>query len=116
MLLSFMALYEGYLGCAPFFPIWLSLFDGELKTDSCMLPCVRVRVSPRGQGVSFYACHGRVYSSGISHVRHGTVFFFYMKETVPTAQVKIPSFSRALSRPRNLDAVPQVEDIYGSGW
>jgi hypothetical protein len=53
-----------------------------------MLPCVRVvRVSPRGQGVSFYACHGtaRVYSSGISHVRHGTEFSFtWRKRFQPT--------------------------------
>jgi hypothetical protein len=49
------ALCECYLGCPPFFPLWLSIFHGKLQTESAKGRMQRTR------GVTFQVQAGSEY-------------------------------------------------------
>jgi hypothetical protein len=51
----FIALCECYLGCALFFPLWLSIFNGKLETESAKDPMKLTG------GVTFQVCGGSKY-------------------------------------------------------
>ena len=35
----FVTLYKAFLGCPPFFPLWLQIFHGKLGNKQALMPC-----------------------------------------------------------------------------
>jgi hypothetical protein len=102
----FIMLYECYLGCPPFFHLWLSIFHGKLQTETAKGP---MQVTG---GITFQVCGGSEYLDLGFHkkVNNWKNQYFYMKETTPDGQVAIPPFSSTRSRPRNLNAATEEKD------
>jgi hypothetical protein len=97
----FVTLCEGYLGCPPYFPLWLSIFHGREK---------RVSEEDGGQlvdcgGITFQVQGGEDFLSVGLPGKAASSWrrqWFYMKENMPEGEPAIPAYSPAPSRPRRL--------------
>jgi hypothetical protein len=86
-----MDLYEGYLGMCP------------ILSPLAVIVC---------GGITFnFRPHDEFPDLGFPNPSPWRRGFFYLKETMLEDQVVIPPCSHDLSRPRNLSATPQVEDM-----
>jgi hypothetical protein len=97
----FVTLCEGYLGCPPYFPLWLSIYHGRAS---------RVSEEDGGQlldsgGITFQVqgredflsvgLPGKAASAWRNH-------WFYMREETPEDEVALPQYSPEPSRPRRI--------------
>ncbi|KAK1625972.1 hypothetical protein QYE76_000287 [Lolium multiflorum] len=97
----FVALCECYLGCPPYFPLWVSIFHGRAtrasKSSEALIP---------NGGITFQVKSGESFidmalpKKAQSQWRR---FWFYAKEYTPPGEVCIPQFSPEPSIPRRLN-------------
>ncbi|KAK1644234.1 hypothetical protein QYE76_062039 [Lolium multiflorum] len=97
----FVALCECYLGCPPYFPLWVSVFHGRAtrasKGSEALIP---------NGGITFQVKSGESFidmalpKKAQSQWRR---FWFYAKEYTPPGEVCIPQFSPEPSIPRRLN-------------
>jgi hypothetical protein len=97
----FVALCECYLGCPPYFPLWVSIFHGRAtranKSSEALIP---------NGGITFQVKSGESFidmalpKKAQSQWRR---FWFYAKEYTPPGEVCIPQFSPEPSVPRRLN-------------
>jgi hypothetical protein len=87
----FMALCECYLGCPPYFPLWLAIFHGMAtwmsKSDQTLIPV---------GGITFQVKRGEAFiDMALPKKAHAQwrKFPFYAKETNPKGEVAIPQYS-----------------------
>ena len=79
----FVTLCEAFLGCPPFFPLWLQIFHGKLGNKQALMPC---------GGLNFQVRAGLRYPDlllpkKVNFWRQGS---FYMSEAAPSGKVAIP--------------------------
>ncbi|KAK1627354.1 hypothetical protein QYE76_001669 [Lolium multiflorum] len=96
----FVALCECYLGCPPYFPLWVSIFHGRAtrvsKSDQLI---------PNG-GITFQVKSGESFidmalpKKAQSQWRR---FWFYAMEYTPPGEVRIPQYTLEPSVPRRLN-------------
>jgi hypothetical protein len=95
----FVAFCESYLGCVPYFPLWLALFHG--------------RATHEGKNGPVQACGGITFQSqsncGFFNIALPTRAaakwreqWLYVKETTPAGELAMPQFTAARSEPRFL--------------
>ncbi|KAM0911980.1 hypothetical protein ACQ4PT_013105 [Festuca glaucescens] len=95
----FVALCEGYLGCPPYFPLWLAIFHGRVARENKKGPLVAVG------GITFQV---KASESFIDFELPKKAqadwrkFWFYMKEETPAGEDPMRQFSSKRSKPRNL--------------
>jgi hypothetical protein len=97
----FVALCECYLGCPPYFPLWVSIFHGRAtranKSSEALIP---------NGGITFQVKSGESFidmalpKKAQSQWRR---FWFYAKEYTPPGEVCIPQFDPEPSVPRRLN-------------
>ncbi|KAK1692934.1 hypothetical protein QYE76_009631 [Lolium multiflorum] len=106
----FVALCECYLGCPPYFPLWVSVFHGRAtrasKGSEALIP---------NGGITFQVKSGESFidmalpKKAQSQWRR---FWFYAKEYTPPGEVCIPQFSPEPSIPRrlNIRSLPREQE------
>jgi hypothetical protein len=97
----FVALCECYLGCPPYFPLWVSIFHGRAtrvsKSDLSLIP---------NDGITFQVKSGESFINMVLPKKAQSQwrrFWFYALEYIPLAQVRIPQYSLEPSVPRRLN-------------
>jgi hypothetical protein len=95
---------KSYLGCAPYFPLWLHLFYGKTQPAGNAIQ--------DAGGVTFQERAGTAYPKiklpkKIPSWKKG---FFYVQEEVPARQISIPSYSVKPSAPVNLKPLSSKGD------
>ncbi|KAK1662797.1 hypothetical protein QYE76_050956 [Lolium multiflorum] len=104
----FVALCECYLGCPPYFPLWVSIFHGRAtrvsKSDQSLIP---------NGGITFQVKSGESFidmalpKKAQSQWRH---FWFYALEHTRPGEVPIPQYSSEPSTPRRLNVRSMPRD------
>src|SRR4051812_33579920 len=107
----FVSLCEGWLGCPPYFPLWLAIFHGRAQRgdDGELIP---------SGGITFQMQGGKLLEDSVVKVelpgkaknywRHD---WFYYREETPAGEVVIPPYSSEPSRPRRLGVKKLPEDL-----
>ncbi|KAK1680759.1 hypothetical protein QYE76_041607 [Lolium multiflorum] len=97
----FVALCECYLGCPPYFPLWVSIFHGRAtrasKNSEALIP---------NGGITFQVKSGESFIDMALPKKAQSLwrrFWFYAKEYTPPGEVCIPQYSPEPSVPRRLN-------------
>ncbi|KAK1650279.1 hypothetical protein QYE76_068084 [Lolium multiflorum] len=96
----FVALCECYLGCPPYFPLWVSIFHGRAtranKSSEALIP---------NGGITFQVKSGESFIDMAlpKKASQWRRFWFYAKEYTPPGEVCIPQFDPEPSVPRRLN-------------
>lgn len=103
----FVSFCECFLGCPPYFPLWLSLYFGKALPEGDESKLLQMT-----GGVCFQSRANSTYpelkpSSKVSSWRGG---WFYLRNPTVVGQVDLPPFSVERSQPRNLNSFPRTED------
>ena len=101
----FMTLCEGFLGCPPYFPLWLALFHGRAQRKK---PEEGGELIASG-GITFQLIGGKAavdsyLKAELSGKAESTwrKRWFYYREATPEGELALPMFSMEPSRPRRL--------------
>ncbi|KAK1698457.1 hypothetical protein QYE76_015154 [Lolium multiflorum] len=97
----FVALCECYLGCPPYFPLWVSIFHGRAarvsKSDQSLIP---------NGGITFQVKSGEAFIDMALPKKaqaQWRKYWFYAKKHTPAGGVAIPQYSPEPSVPRRLN-------------
>ncbi|KAK1618265.1 hypothetical protein QYE76_023782 [Lolium multiflorum] len=108
----FVALCECYLGCPPYFPLWVSIFHGRAtrasKNSEALIP---------NGGITFQVKSGESFIDMALPKKAQSLwrrFWFYAKEYTPPGEVCIPQYSPEPSVPRRLNvrSLPREQEEY----
>lgn len=111
MIAIYVAFCESYLGCRPYFPLWLALFHGRAHTVGSDGPL------QTSGGINFQAQAGLGYFNDALPTRakqpKWREWWLYVKETTPDGELAMPQFNPERSQYRFLRVrkLPEAELI-----
>src|SRR3954464_13716850 len=107
----FVSLCEGWLGCPPYFPLWLAIVHGRAQRGD------NGELIPSG-GITFQMQGGKLLEDSVVKVElpgkaknSWRRDWFYYREETPAGEVAIPPYTSEPSRPRRLGVKKLPEDL-----